>query len=169
MNERFIYVDAQSVKAQIVDLLSVFPELADDEELKLDTLEGETELFAIASRALEARQSALSMAEAIKSRMADLNERKARFEKKSDAMKRLIQSLMEAAGQDKLVLPEASLSIRSGSESVNVTDLDALPQGYFKIERKADKAAIKKAILAGEEIPGAELVLGDDGLTIRTK
>lgn len=167
--DKFIYIDAQDVKAQIAALIDQFPELNEDEELRLDTFEGETDLFAIVTRALDARQEAIGMAEGVKARMNDLATRKARFEKKSDAMKRLIQSLMVAAGQDKLMLPEASLSITAGRESVNVLDVEALPQGYYKTERKADKTAIKSAILAGEEIPGAELVLGDEGLTIRTK
>ena len=46
---------------------------------------------------------------------------------------------------------------------------DQLPQGYFRIERIADKKAIGEALKAGNEIPGAELALGEEGLTIRPK
>lgn len=55
--------------------------------------------------------------------------------------------------------PKALISYRK-SESVNVTDLESLPNEYIKTETitKADKAEIKKAIKNGLEINGAELV-----------
>lgn len=169
MNAHFLYVDAQNLKASIANLVAAYPELADDEALLLDTLEGETDFVKLVGRLLDARAEAEGMSIALRARINDLSARKARFERQSDGYKRLVHSLMEAAGVDKLTLPEASLSIRQGSESVNVIDVNELPQGYFKTERQADKAAIKSAIKAGEQIPGAELVTGDASLTIRTK
>lgn len=168
-NNDFLYVDAQNVRAEIATLLEAYPELAEDEELRLDMLEGETDLREIVSRALDVRQEAETMSAAIKLRIADLGTRKARYDKRGEAMKRLIKSIMQTAQQDKLALPDASLSITKPRESVNVIDLDALPQGYFKIERKADRTAIKEAIQSGETIPAAELALGESGLTIRVK
>jgi hypothetical protein len=109
------------------------------------------------------------MQEAIKARIADLSERAARYGRRADAMKALIKSVMGAAGLDRLELPEATLSIAKPRASVDVTDLDALPQGYFRLKKEADKTAIKKAIETGEEIPGAVLVLGDESLIVRTK
>ena len=44
------------------------------------------------------------------------------------------------------------------SDSVNVIDLDAVPDEYKKITIAADKTAIKKAIKEGAEVAGAELV-----------
>lgn len=169
MADKYLYLDAQNVKATVADLLAAYPELAEDEALRLDMIEGETDLHTIVSRALDVRQEAETMVEAIKARAENLAARKARYERQSEAMRKLIKSVMEAAHADKLVLPEASLSIGKAREAVNVLDVMALPQGYFKTERKADKTAIKAALAAGEAIPGAELVLGDTSLTIRAK
>ncbi|KFB11075.1 siphovirus Gp157 family protein [Nitratireductor basaltis] len=164
-----LYVDAAYLKHEITRIISDYPELAGDEDLRADMLEGETDLNRVVGKALNARQEAASMAEAIKSREEDLKVRRARFEKKADAMKALIQSVMESANLDKLTLPEATLSIRKPLPKVEVTDTEQLPQGFYKLERKADKTALKQALMSGEQIPGAELALGDDTLSIRVK
>lgn len=169
MSDKFLYVDAQAVKARIHYLLETFPDLAEDEDMRLDTLEGETDLHKILARVLDTKREADTMVTAIDQRMMDLAARKARYERQAQAMRSLIKSIMESAGQTKITLPEASLSIRDGSVSVNVTDVMALPQGFYKTERKADKAALKPALMAGETIPGAELAVGDPSLTIRLK
>lgn len=169
MAYKFLFNDAKAVQAQINALLARYPEMAEDVELLTDMIEGETDLQRILEKAVAARQEAVCMAEAIKLREGDLTERRKRMERQADTIKRTIQTLMEVAGQDKITLPEATLSITAARISVNVTDLDALPQGFFKTERKALSKEIKAALEAGESVPGAELMMGDCGLMIRTK
>lgn len=164
-----IYLDAGFVKAEVTRLIELYPELADDETLRADVLEGETDINRIVEKALAERQEAEAMAAAIKARESDLSLRRARFERKSDAMKHLIKSVMQAGHLTKMTLPEATLSITKPRTSVTILDVDELPQGYFKTIRQADKAAIKTVLERGENIPGAELALGDEGLTIRAK
>lgn len=163
------FMQAGFVRAEIDKLLAAYPELVEDETLRLDMIEGETDFARVLSKAVEARAEKLSMAEAIKLRIADLAERKARFERGADGVKSLIHSLMDAAGQDKVTLPEATIFTTKPRTSVNVLNVDELPQGYYRVKREADKTAIKSALEQGEQIPGAELVMGDAGLTIRTK
>lgn len=163
------FLQAGFVRAEIDKLLSAYPELAEDETLRLDMIEGETDFNRVMSKTVEARAEKMAIADAIKTRMADLAERKARFERSADAMKSLAHSLMEAAGVDKVTLPEATVFVTKPRTSVNIINVEDLPQGYFRIKREADKTAIKSALEQGEHIPGAELALGDEGLTIRTK
>jgi hypothetical protein len=61
------------------------------------------------------------------------------------------------------------VSITKPRTRVNITDVNELPQGYFVTERKPKSADIKAALERGDEIPGAELALGDDGLMVRTR
>lgn len=165
----YLAIDAANVKAGIARLKAAFPELADDAELALDTYEGETDLHKVLSRIVRRRSEKLAMVDGLTTYIRDLSERKARAERSADALKVLAQDLMDAADQDKITLPEATLFTTKPCESVNVTDVDELPQGYFKIKREADKTALKTALMAGETIPGAELQLGLSGLTIRVK
>lgn len=164
-----LYLDAQFVKAEIAKLIEAFPDLAEDETLRADMIEGETNAARIIERLLSAKLDDDTMAAAAKERQDDIATRRERFERASEAKKSLIRSIMKAAKLDKLTLPEATLSITKPSRSVGIENVDDLPQGYFRVERKADKAAIKKSLEAGEEVPGAFLVLGSEGLTIRTK
>lgn len=169
MTDKYLHIDAVSVQNAISDLSAQFPELVEDDDLRADMFEGETNLHEIVSRALDERQSAMEMVTGIKDRASNLSSRKARYERKADAMKSLIKRLMGAADLPKLELPEATISVTKGRVSVDVVDADQLPQGFYAIQRKPDSKAIKAAIEGGDDIPGAKLVTGDSGLTIRTK
>lgn len=166
---KFLFNDAHAARAQISAMLINYPDLANDADLMADMIEGSTDLHRILERALGARQEALMMVDAIKSREDALSERRARYERQADGIKKIMQMIMESAGQDKVTLPEGTLSITKAREGVNVFDAEQLPQGYFKTERKADKKAILAALTSGNPIPGAELTIGDCGLTVRTK
>lgn len=169
MSDQYLFLDAAFVKAEIGKLLAEYPELEEDEALRADVIEGETDAHKIIARALEQRQEAETLAGAIKARVVDLSARQSRFERKSEAMKQLIRNVMQAASLSKITLPEATLSITSPRSTVGIEDLEQLPQGYFKTVRQADKAAIKEALFSGQEIPGAYLVTGSPGLMVRTK
>lgn len=165
----FVFKDAQAVRTQILALIATYPELEEDATLLADSLEGETDLHRVLEKLLGERREAETMASAIKEREGDMQERRKRFERKSAGVKKIMLQLMEAAQQEKITLPEATLSITKPRVSVDVTDIDALPQGFFRTERKPLTAEIKTALESGNSIPGAQLVMGDVGLTVRVK
>lgn len=165
----FLQVDIAAFKAHWAGLLEAYPELAEDDELRADVLEGETELHELVKRLVNIRQDATAMAAAIKAIKQDNADRQARFERKADGASTLLKSLLIAAGVDKVTLPEATVSITKPRTTVEINDETALPQGFVEIRRVPKKAEIKKALEAGEEIPGAKLALGEEGLMVRTK
>jgi hypothetical protein len=161
--------EASRVRLVISQLKLAYPELEDDDDLRADTFEAETDLHSLISRALRIRHEASAHEEGLSLYLSHLTARRDRFRRKGELMKAFIQRLMDAAGQDKITLPEATIFVTKPRESVNVTDVDALPQGTFTVVRVPDKKALKEIMMAGEEVPGAELVLSLAGLTIRTK
>lgn len=165
----FLQVDIAAFKAHWAGLLEAYPELVEDDELRADMLEGETELHALVKRLLKIRLDASAMATAIKAIKQDNADRQARFERKADGASALLKSLLIAADVDKVMLPEATVSITKPRTKVNVIDVNELPQGFYAIERKPKSQEIKAALEAGEKVPGAELALGDEGLMVRTK
>jgi hypothetical protein len=165
----YLALDAQTIERQINALMEAYPELAEDEALRADMIEGETDLLSVMARVLDHQQEAASMVDAMKSRRSDLSERISRYERRSDAMRTLMLNLMSAADQTKITLPEATISMTKGRDAVEIIDINALPQGFYSLERKADRTAIGAALKAGEAIPGAALRTGDASLTIRTK
>lgn len=167
--DKYLHLDTQAVRNEINGLMADYPELVEDESLRADMFEGSTGLHDILERALDERARAEEMVSGIKDRASSLAARKARFERKSEAIKKLMAGLMRIAELSKIDLPEATISITKGRQSVNIINVMDLPQGFYATERKPDRKAILAAMQAGEEIPGAELVTGDSGLTIRTK
>lgn len=165
----FMFQDAQHVRSQILGLVAVYPELQEDAELLADVLEGETDFLRIMEKLVEYVRDAETLAEAIKARKADMADRQKRYEAKGDAGRKAILSLMSAADQVKVTLPEATISLTKPRHSVHVSDVEQLPQGFFKTERKALTKEIMSALEDGQEIPGAELAMGNGGITIRTK
>lgn len=165
----YLALDVKQLEREMASLLESYPELADDEELRADVLEGETDLENIASRIVRRRNLARANVTGIKDVIVDLRERQDRFQRQEDAMKAMLKRVLSLAGTDKLTLPEATISITKPRESVEVIDADALPQGFFATIRQPDKKAIGEALKAGETVPGAALTFGEAGVTVRTK
>jgi len=63
------------------------------------------------------------------------------------------------------------LALRNNPDRVEITDQQAIPLEFMCSRnhrlRTRTKAAIKKAIQAGEEVPGADIVYGNNRLEIK--
>ena len=164
-----VHIKAQFLRAEIDRIVAAYPELMEDQELLADTLEGETELNALVATLLDMADEAATMADAVSMRVDTMSERRARLKRKNEAARSIIKSLMEHAGLEKITLPEATISISKPRQTVEVVNVDDLPQGFFRIERQADKKAIQSALEAGETVPGAVMADGKTSLMIRTK
>jgi len=166
-NPKYIAADAETVKAQIALLLSAYPDVEDDAELLADMLEGETNLNGLLERIMSIKFNDEDMDAALELRGKAIQARRERYRARADAMKDLALSLMQAAKLDKIELTECTLSIRKPNKRVEISDADALPQGYYRTDKIADKKAIADSFKAGESIPGASYVDGSEGLTVK--
>ena len=140
-----------------------------DPDAFLDTLDGETDAADIADRFIAELAEAEAMADAIKTQEADLRSRRGRYEMRGEAFRRQLLNLLDAIGEKKIERPRATVSRRAGLPSVQITDETAIPSQLCKTTIAPDKAAIKAQLLAGEAVPGAAIVIGDDGVTVRVK
>lgn len=77
---------------------------------------------------------------------------------KIDNLEARLSNSMQSIGFDKYDLGLFKLSFRKSS-SVEVIDVDQLPEGFKRVKTTvdADKIAIKKAIEAGQEVTGASI------------
>lgn len=157
------------VVREITDLLAVYPELAEDETLRADTLEGATDINGILAKLVQEREAAYGMAEGVKVPVDDLRQRKARLERRGEGYGEAIERVMNAAGLSKVILPNATLSISNAPPSVTVADEQAVPDQFWRVKREIDKPAINAAVKAGEEIPGVAVSNGATRLTVRVK
>ena len=85
------------VRQQISNLLLEMPELADDDVLRSDMLEAETDAYEFLRMLERRRQEAEYMTEAIAANITALSERKARMWRREEAMRALMFKVMEAA------------------------------------------------------------------------
>jgi hypothetical protein len=98
---------------------------------------------------------------------------------------------IELSGQKKVEADNGSLAIQANPESVEITDLDAVPDEFktftvqmsgaawrelsadledrmdIKVTYTADKVALRKAMKEGRDIPGVDLKFGRNRLVVR--
>jgi hypothetical protein len=97
--------------------------------------------------------------------MARLAERRRVAKAAQDRLEAYLCRIIAARGGKKLVGNTNTLSVRP-SDAVVIVDEAAIPANYIVEEvittKRVDKAAIKKALKAGREVPGADLEYRDN-------
>lgn len=165
--QNYLAYDVTVLEREFADLVAVYPELAEDEELRADTIEGETDAYRVLGKIVAIERDANSMVLAIGERAKELAARKDRYTRRKDAMRALLLRLLKAANLNKVSLPEATVSIGKGRAGVEIVDEALLPDNVVKLKREPDKTAIKAALDAGEDVPGAVLREGQPSVTVR--
>jgi len=162
-------IDPAIIAREVAALLAAHPELADDEALRLDTIEGETSVHEVLSRVVRDAQDSAASARAVKEQETTLSSRRGRFERREDALRTLAHRIMTAAGLRKVELPEATLSLSAKGPGLHLDDgvADKLPDDLVKIERKPDRGKIKRAMLDGREVYGARITNGGETFNLR--
>lgn len=150
-------------------ILDLCPDLELDEQLKLSTLEGETDLNEIVSMLLAENEDDEGNIGQVKAQIETRRERIARYERRIDTRRNAIVSLMDTAHLTKLPLPEATVTLRTLKAAPKVTDEEALPDDFCKFVRKPDMEKIKDAFESGQPIPGVTITNGGASLTVRRK
>lgn len=91
-----------------------------------------------------------------------LTARKKSIKSKSESFRDYVRYNMHENGFKKLECPLFSATLSEAQDIVVIDDVDLIPSEFVKIEIKEtpDKKAIKEAIKAGVDIPGARLEKG---------
>lgn len=156
------------IRNQVMNLLAMLNE-SDDEQLILDSLEGETDLFELVQVLTDGMENDEGMIHALDDQIAERRDRIARIEKRIIERKALILSLLETAGITKIPLPNATVfsSFRKGTPKV--VDEEALTEEFTRkvVQVKPDMAKIKSAVEAGIEVPGVTITNGQVILNVR--
>ena len=143
--------------------------VGDDEDCFLDTLDGETDAMDVLGKLIQERQEIQANEAAVKDLAKTYQERAARLNAKADAISQTIGHLLDAIGSKKVAHPLATVSRTKARQSVLVTNPEEIPTQLTKTKRSPDLAAIKEQLEAGEFVPGAEIKLGNPGVTVRVK
>lgn len=163
-------LDPQAVRQQIENLKLCHPELMEDDEAWLATLVSETSFEELLTNIVRRIEDTKALVIGTKDRFDELKARKDRFEQRVESLRNLAFQIMSAAELAKVELPEATLSLRAGTQQlVGAADPDDLCDVYCKISRTLDRTAIKDALKDGVTIEGFQLSNGPPSLTIRIK
>ena len=136
-----------------------------DEQTFTDTLEamGTEEKLESYCKVIRQLEADAEMFKAEKERMA--NKQKT-VENSVERMKKAVIEFMKAQGTDKTSAGTFTVAL-STSKAVNIVDESKIP-ARFLVEQapKIDKSAIRKELMAGEEITGCELQI-NEGVRIK--
>lgn len=163
-------LDPALIALQVSNLVLQHPELAEDAILRADMVEGETEAFDFLTLIVRAIEDAKALQAGTAERLEELKARKDRFGRRIEGLRELAFKIMQAADLAKAELPEATLSLRAGTQQlVGDADPKQLPDSLCKISRDLDRTKIKDALKTGQTVPGFELSNASPSLTIRIK
>jgi hypothetical protein len=151
-------------------LAEVADETEGDDRARADTLEMLTDADAIADALLAGIHDDEDAAEACDRRAAQVKARKDRHLARRAAKRQALVLLLGAMGVRSWRRPLGTLSLRRGSLSLAINEAE-LPSELFNevVKRVPDKDHIRRLLDAGETVPGAEWVRGDDTLSIGSK
>ena len=162
-------LNVEQIRQQITALLLECPELAEDEALRADMIEGNTNAVEFLRELERRRREACALLAGLEVVIADLEKRADRFMRRNESIKRLIRIVLDAADLRRIELPEATIAIRNGVPKVIVLVEDDLPDYYWRVHREPNKQLISAALRAGTAVPGAVLSNSEPQLTIRIK
>jgi hypothetical protein len=165
-----VQLDPTLVRRQVENLKLVHPEVLEDDEMWLASLESETDFNEILTTIVRRIEDTKALVIGTKDRFEELKSRKDRFEHRVDTLRELAFKIMQAAELAKIELPLATLSLRAGGQTI-VGDADPkeLPDSLCKISRDLNRTAIKEALKDGQNIPGFQLSNSPPSLSIRIK
>ena len=153
-------------------LLAEDPALEHDEAALVDLLGPEEgDVNDVLARLVRGAVHAEAMADAAAERIAAMREREARFKHRAQTMRGTAFAVMDAVGLRKLELEDVTASVRNGSQSVQVTDIDAVPPIYVEtvVTKKADKRTLLAVMKDGATVPGCELSNAPPTIALRTR
>jgi len=151
--------------AEYREAAAVLDDLDLDDQTVADTLEGMTGAIevkavnvACVARNLEATAGAIREAE------AQMSARRKAIERRAEHLRAYLLHAMQATGIQKIESPYFRLAVRDNPAAVDVFDAKQLPAEFMRQPEPPppapDKSAIKEALKAGRDVPGARLTQG---------
>jgi hypothetical protein len=164
-----IKLQVEQIKQQINALILANPELALDEQLRTDMIEGETDAFECMRKLERMRVETQATIQVLSSVIETMENRASRLGRREEAFRKLMYQLLTTADLKKLELPEATLVIRNGVPKVIIINEEQLPEYYIRVKKEPNKKLIGAALKAGDTVLGAMLSNAEPSLTILTR
>lgn len=142
--------------------------LEGDAELLLDTIEGQTSLNEALDKLLLTIAESDGLARGALAAAAEIEGRAARFTKRAETARALIEQAMMIAELVKVERPTATLFLSNRAPKVEIAEVADIPAEFWKPgEPRLDKKALAAALKEGRAVPGACLSNAAPSLTVR--
>ena len=157
MNDIARRLEAETDAALV--LLSAYHDLlADDDGLKEDMIEGQTNLNETIRRAVIRIAEIDAMVDGLKGLADKISNRSERLTAQKEHLRTALAIALEVAEKRRLECDIATVSLVSGQGKVLVTNEADIPAEFWKRgDPKLDKKELLKALKAKRDIPGAHL------------
>jgi hypothetical protein len=145
---------------------------ADDQEIVETAIEGETSLLEAIDEALAQIDECEVLITGLKAKEEAYADRRKVSEQRAERLRASIEQALIVTEQEKVTLPTATIFLSKRKPNIVIDNEADIPAAYWtipKVEPKLDKKALKEALEAKEEIPGAHLDSGSVSISIRRK
>ena len=152
---------AEQLKARFVEL---------DEDTLADTLEGVSQLPDLITEIVRSGLEDEVLVDALKQRMEEMQARLARLKERHDKKRALAAWAMSQAEIPRIQAPDFSLSLRPGSQRLEICDEARVPAQYFVPQPpRLDRAGLSAVLKGGLTVEGAVLVQGEPTIQVRVR
>lgn len=158
-----VRLDPAFLANEIDRLIALCPDMAEDEQLRADMLEGE----GVFDKLVEHERETDALIDAVNIQIKRLRDRSATLEARKGGLRQTMLHLMAHANLRRIETPEGTLSVRPVAPKVEIDDFVAIPKEFLRVKVEPDKTSIKEALQRGEDVPGARLTNGGETIQIR--
>jgi hypothetical protein len=149
-------------------LLDDDPDMAADEALMHDMLEGETgNAMDVLDAVIRASIAAAGLAEEAAARAKNISARAARYKARAESLRGAAFAALTALELKRHERPDFTATVRAGQPAVIITDEDLLPAAFVRTKTEPDKTLIAAALKAGQAVPGADLTNATPSLMVK--
>jgi hypothetical protein len=148
-------LNRETVEHELNNLLVFYPELAEDEQLRRDMIEGATSVFEYMTFLVRRIGETRAYATGTKGYVNELKGRIDRLERAEQFYRDMIRRLMDKMDFKKLPLEIAHVRIQAGKPKVMITDEKMLPRDCLRVMVEPNKTVIAEHLKAGHVVPGA--------------
>ena len=142
----------------------------EDQDLRADMIEGETDAFELLSWFLVKRQEEIAQEAAMKSLAQKYTDRAKAAKARADRLRDTIIFLAEQTGLDKIQRPEGTISKKAVPPKLIVTDLELFAKNHPDLVETTIKPKLKEAAAAkaeGAVLHGASMDNGGSTWAVR--
>lgn len=162
-----LHREAQAVRDLIASLNDI---LGDDEDFAADVIEGQTNFVEVANVLVGQDSVDKALIAGISAHIKEMTARKARIAARVERRRHALAIAFQTAGvKGALRCPLGTVGLAATPPKVIPTNEALIPDAFWRQPApELDKKALAAALMAGSQIPGAELSNGGVTIVIRT-